>query len=152
MLYILIGISGSGKSTFAEKNCRVNHNMIQCSSDLIRKELYGDENIQGNGAEVFRILNDRTLIYLHEDRDVIYDATNTTRKSRKKIIKLAKEFTNDICAVYFKIPLDVCLERNAKRDRKVPEEVIRKMFYQLQEPSKEEGFDAIVTITDGITE
>ena len=55
-LIILCGIPGSGKTTYAKKYIENNANTIHLSSDAIRKELYGDESVQGNPGEVFFFL------------------------------------------------------------------------------------------------
>ena len=54
ILTVLVGLPGSGKSTYANKI----KNAILCSSDKVREELYGDENIQGDKQKVFRINQD----------------------------------------------------------------------------------------------
>ena len=86
--YMLVGISGSGKSFVAEQVKRIykNHlvNIEVHSSDAIRKELWGDENDQQNPQKVFQILHKRVKNALSEGKDVIYDATNPTGYSQTK--------------------------------------------------------------------
>jgi predicted kinase len=53
-------------------------------------------------------------------------------------------------AVFFDVPLEVCLERNACRHRVVPEEAMRLMSQRLVRPSVEEGFERVVVV-DGLT-
>ena len=71
----MIGLSGSGKSTVAEEYAKKYDAKI-ISSDKIREELYGDENIQGDPNDVFRIVHERIFDLLKSGFSIIYDATN----------------------------------------------------------------------------
>lgn len=77
---ILIGLPASGKSTYAEKI--KNDNTVVLSSDSIRKEIYGNESIQGNPKEIFDTLYSRMRSALSENKDVIVDATNINIRDR----------------------------------------------------------------------
>ena len=81
-LEILIGLPGSGKSTYCKEKRESNSNSVYLSSDKIREELYGNESIQGNPAEVFTLMQSRAIEALKNGIDVFYDATNLTRKDR----------------------------------------------------------------------
>lgn len=138
-LYTMVGIPGSGKSTIANQI----PNAIVISSDAIRKELYGAEEIQGNGKQVFDLVYKRIGEELTKGNDVVFDATNLTPRARNAVFR----FPAERIAVFVNTPLDVCLERNAVRERKVPEEVIYRMYDNLIYPSKTEGFKTIITIS-----
>ena len=116
-LYWMIGISGSGKSTLANK-LAIDKEAYVISSDKIRKELYGDENIQGDPNEVFNLVHERILAYLRSGIDVIYDATNISLKNRGTLFKLLKNTyirVNNI-AVVMTTPLNICLKNNSLRE------------------------------------
>ena len=85
-----------------------------------------------------RLIARRPLNYL--------DATNLTPHDRHSWIKLAKDFGYDIQAVYFDVPLEVCLERNQRRQRVVPEDGMRKMAAKLKPPTFVEGFSKITVV------
>lgn len=141
-LIMLIGLPGSGKSTYAQQLCGKNSKLIYCSSDAIRKELYGDESIQTDNNKVFRILHHRVKNYIQLGFDVIYDATNVTRKNRKIII----EYCKDIATVEGHVvwaPIEECIKRDKDRDRTVGSDVIRKFLYRWQSPNYDEGFDSL---------
>ena len=72
-LFLMIGLPASGKSTLAEQIAKSEDAEI-VSSDNIRKELYGDENIQGDNNKVFRILQERIINGLKNNKNMIYDA------------------------------------------------------------------------------
>ena len=144
-LYWMIGISGSGKSTVADKLSKEKHAYI-ISSDKIREELYGDENIQGDPQEVFKRVHNRILAYLTTGLDVIYDATNISLKNRSKLFKLLKDKYIDAkhIAIVMTTPLSICINNNNSRERVVPEDVILKQYKSFNMPFFEEGFDEII--------
>ena len=114
-LILLVGIPGSGKTTYAKNYIERNANAIHLSSDAIRKELYGDENIQGNPAEVFSLMQKRAVEALNNGCGVLYDATNITRKDRANIIGICPKFAKIECHIIW-APIEVCIQRDAERD------------------------------------
>ena len=143
-LIILCGIPGSGKTTYANKYTKQDVNAIHLSSDAIRKELYGDENIQGNPSEVFLLMQKRSVEALNNGYNVIYDATNITRKDRQGIISVCPRFAKIECHIIW-APIETCIERDAARDRTVGKEVIDSMLKRFQAPFFDEGMDTIIT-------
>jgi predicted kinase len=59
---------------------------------------------------------------------------------------MAKSFGYEVQAVFFDVPLAVCLERNSKRDRQVTDEMMHKMAERLRPPAFKEGFDKITVV------
>ena len=144
-LIILVGIPGSGKTTYAKEYVKKYNNTIHLSSDSIRAELYGDESIQGNPGEIFSLMQKRAIEALNDGRDVIYDATNITRKDRSCIINLCPKFVK-IEAHIIWAPIEECITRDIKRERTVGKEVIDKMLKHFQAPFYDEGIDEITII------
>lgn len=140
-LYMTIGLPGSGKSYYANV-LKENENVSIVSSDKLREELWGDENIQGDNELLFDTLQKRILGNLLLDRDVIYDATNINAKRRRKYLKGVKIECRKVC-LFFLTDIDICKERNNSRERKVPEEVIERMYRTIQIPQYSEGWDEI---------
>lgn len=140
---MLVGISGSGKSTWAKQygnRCAIH------SSDVIRGELFGDEGHECTPKEnekVFKLLHSRVKADLSNGKDVIYDATNLNKKRR---IHFLKELNNISClkqCILFATDFEKCLEQNNARERHVPEEVLWNMYVNYQPPHKSEGWDNI---------
>lgn len=145
-LVLLVGIPGSGKSTYAANYLPAYPKQkVHLSSDSIRAELYGDESIQGNPSEVFSLMQTRAVEALNNGYDVVYDATNLTRKDRASIISLCPKFVQ-IEAHIIWAPIETCIERDASRDRTVGKEVINKMLKRFQAPYYDEGIDGIKVI------
>lgn len=144
-LILLVGVPGSGKTTYAKNYMERNANTIHLSSDAIRKELYGDENIQGNPGDVFSLMQKRAIEALNNGCDVLYDATNITRKDRAGIIGVCPKFAKIECHIIW-APIEVCIERDAARDRTVGKEVIDRMLKRFQAPYYDEGIDEISII------
>lgn len=140
-LYILVGLSASGKSTKA-KELAIKHNSIIVSSDSIRGEL-GDVIDQSNNNEVFRIFHQRIKDNISNNINVIADATNITIKSRHSIIESVKNIDCNIVGIVIDKPIDRCIEDNINRPHPVPEYVIRRQFNNFQMPTLNEGFDII---------
>jgi predicted kinase len=79
-------------------------------------------------------------------RNILFDDVEEQRYQRRQWIKMAKSFGYEVQAVFFDVPLEVCLERNSQRDRSVSEEVMRKMADRLKPPVFEEGFEKITVV------
>jgi predicted kinase len=115
------------------------------SSDKIRKLLADDETDQTIHNQVFQ-----TLRYILRQRLAIgrpltfIDATNLTPAERRPYVEIAREMGADAEAVFFDVPVDVCLARNARRPRVVPADALRQMAAKLIPPRPEEGFSRIV--------
>lgn len=149
-LIVLCGISGSGKSTF--RDLLVAKGMDCVCPDIIRYNLYGDENIQGDGKKVFDIAYSQMIDYGEQEQDCVFDATNVTKKARKKIIEKAKNYYDFILCYYLHTPLPIALKRNSKRQRQVPEDVIYSQHQRFEQPSLDEGFDYIAVIEWGFND
>lgn len=141
VLQMLVGLPGSGKSTYAAQRHEICGIHI-CSSDAIRAEL-GDVNDQSNNEQVFRILHRRIKELLRNGEPVIYDATNISSKRRRAFIAELKNIDCRKQCIIFRTAYEQCLENNNKRDRKVPSEVIREMYMSWDTPYYFEGWDQI---------
>lgn len=136
---ILVGLPGSGKSTYLERL-----GVTGLSSDAMRRLLADDETDQTVNARVFETLRYLLRQRLFLGRPITYiDATNLTLEERRPYIEIGKSFGCPVEALFFDVPLDVCMARNAQRHRVVPDEAMIKLAGKLQKPLAEEGFDRI---------
>lgn len=141
---LLCGPSGSGKSYYAENYLeRQFDKCIIVSSDAIRGEIYGDENCQKDPQRVFDIMNRRTLDAIAQGISVIYDATNLKERFRIHLLGLLRKYDCHKEAIIFIVDPKICIARQEKRERKVPEEVIWRQIKSFRPPHPSEGWDLV---------
>jgi predicted kinase len=139
---LAIGMPGSGKTTWFRRR-----GVTPLSSDLLRNILFDDVEEQRYQGLVFSTLRSLLRARLIARMPWNYvDATNLSIHERRQWIKMAKSFGYEVHAVFFDVPLEVCLERNSKRERSVSEDVMRKMAEKLKPPVFEEGFAKITVV------
>jgi predicted kinase len=118
------------------------------SSDEMRRLIADDARDQSMNARIFsvvrylirqRIAAGRTLTYV--------DATHLTPWERKPYVKIAQRYGCILQALFFDVPVEICIARNQARDHAVPEAAIRKMAERMIPPSMDEGFAEITRIT-----
>lgn len=145
-----IGIPGSGKSTalraFAEK-----HGYTYICPDDIRAEISGDAADQSRNKEVWELAYKRTQDSLREGKDVVFDSTQTVGRYRSELIQKLREWGADkVAGLFSDTELSIAKERNASRERKVPDEVLERMQAGLDasRPDTKDGFDAVFTLDE----
>jgi predicted kinase len=137
-----IGLPGSGKSTWFKR-----HSILPLSSDMVRILLFDDVTEQRYQDLVFSTLRSMLRARLLARRPWNYvDATNLSPHERRSWIKLAHDFGYEAHAVFFDVPPEVCIERNRRRERNVPEDVMQRMAGKLRPPKFEEGFAKITVV------
>jgi predicted kinase len=142
VVVLAIGLPGSGKSSWFKR-----HNITALSSDLLRALLFDDPTEQRFQDLIFSNLRSMLKARLIARRPMNYvDATNLSPHERSGWIKLAKDYGYEVQAVFFDVPVEVCLARNQRRERKVPEDAMRRMAGKLKQPTFEEGFSKITVV------
>lgn len=147
-LYMLIGVPGSGKSTWI-KNHGDPAAMVLSTDDKIEaaaqaqgktySEVFKDEIKTATGSMDYDLLR-----ALRDGRDIIWDQTNITRKSRKtKLSRIPAAYEK--IAVFFPTPQDLKQRLAGRPGKEIPEPVVLSMINQLEPPSKDEGFDKIIS-------
>jgi len=139
---LAIGLPGSGKTTWFKRR-----GVLPLSSDMLRSILFDDIDEQRYQKLVFSTLRSLLRARLIAKMPWNYvDATNLSPHERRQWIKMAKSFGYDVQAVFFDVPLEVCLERNQRRERGVSEEILRRMAERLRPPHFKEGFSKITLV------
>jgi len=143
-IILTVGLPGSGKSTYL---ARLGVNAI--SSDEIRRLIIDDPHDQTIHARVFAAVRYLVRQRIAIGRPATYvDATHLTPWERRPYVKMAQRYGCKLDALYFDMPLEVCLERNRRRQPMVPEKAIRKMARGLIPPAKQEGFARVLRIVN----
>lgn len=160
-LYIMVGISGAGKSEFAKTHLIKGARWHYVSRDEIRfSKLQENETYFEHEDEVFQTYIDKIVWGLKHD-DIFYviaDATHTSWSSRNKLINnLSKSGIRlkdiDIIPVVMKTDLAECIRRNANREglAQVPNKVIERMYHQFTDPASDKfDYTAIMYVNNGM--
>ena len=142
VLHIMVGLPGSGKSTYIKKHAKEGDVIL--SSDAIRKELFGDINHQDDKNKVFNLMHRRLKEAMDKGKDIWYDAMGIAVKARRGALQFSHK-NYDVRAEVMVTPIDTCIERVKKPDRELilDKEVILRRVAEFRIPVKQEGFDAI---------
>ena len=140
-LVMLVGVSGSGKSSFAKKHFS-EYEIV--SSDTCRGIVSNDENDQTSSGDAFDLFHYILSIRLKNGLLTVADATNIQAAARKKLLDIARSFHVLPVAIVFDMPQELCENRNAVRtDRTVSSHVVRRQMQDLKrsvKSLKKEGF------------
>ncbi|WP_432170383.1 polynucleotide kinase-phosphatase [Streptomyces sp. 1222.5] len=130
-LVVLVGASGSGKSTFARRNFKPTEVI---SSDFCRGLVSDDENDQSATRDAFDVLHYIAGKRLAAGRRTVVDATSVQSDARKQLVELARRYDVLPIAIVLDMPEEVCAERNAARtDRAdMPRRVIQRHIRELR--------------------
>ncbi|WJY34164.1 polynucleotide kinase-phosphatase [Streptomyces sp. P9-2B-1] len=130
-LVVLVGASGSGKSTFARRHFKPTEII---SSDFCRGLVADDENDQSASGDAFDVLHYIAGKRLAAGRLTVVDATNVQPESRKQLVQLARQYDVLPIAIVLDLPEEVCQARNATRpDRAdMPRHVVQRHRRELR--------------------
>ncbi|MFY7808192.1 MAG: AAA family ATPase [Fimbriimonadaceae bacterium] len=146
-MVLLVGTSGSGKSSFARRHFLPTETL---SSDTFRALLMDDETDQAATKPAFEALHYMLGKRLELGRLTVVDATNVQAPARKSLINIANQYHALKVAIVFDTPLDVCMERNAAREnRQFGVHVIRRQRQDLMRSMgalRKEGFQKVYVL------
>jgi predicted kinase len=134
-LAILIGVPGSGKSSYQRAKLS-GHVLV--SKDLM-------PNVRDRAARQLRLIEQA----LRQGRDVVVDNTNPSRAARAPLVEIARRHGARVVAYYFPVDIATAIVRNEQREgrARVPKVAIFTARKRLEPPATDEGFDDIITIS-----
>jgi protein phosphatase len=148
-LVVLIGATGSGKSSFARKHFLPTEVV---SSDHCRALIADDENVLDANDDAFALLHTIAAMRLKRGRLTVVDATNVQPEWRRPLVRIAREHDCLPVAIVLDTPQRVCEERNAaRRDRGFGPQVVRRHVYALHQSLgglEREGFQHVYVLHD----
>ena len=148
-LVIIIGASGSGKSTFAKAHF-LSTEVI--SSDFCRGLVSDDENSQAASKDAFDVLHYIAAKRLAAGKLTVIDATNVQPQDRKQYIDLARQYHCIPVAIALNLPEKICHDRNQQRpDRQFGEHVVRRHVQNLRKSLRsleKEGFRHVFVLSN----
>lgn len=148
-LVVMVGVSGSGKSTFARKHFRPTEVL---SSDAFRALVADDDGDQSATPDAFDALFHVAGIRLRNRRLTVIDATNTQKEARRGLLELARRYHALPVAIVLDMPNKICMDRNRERpDRAFGKHVIPQQASQLRRSLRglrREGFRHVYVLSD----
>lgn len=145
-LVVLVGPQGCGKSTFARRWFR---DTEVVSSDECRRLVSDDASNQEVSREAFTVFYALLRARLTHGRVTVADATNLAPWSRQKLRQIALARGRPLVAVAFDAPLETCLERQSRRQRQVPVDVVEQSHHAFRQALAElphEGYDRLYVV------
>lgn len=137
-LIIMVGIPGSGKSSYAKKLLEANPSWEYVSRDEVRYEFVTDQaHYYDHENDVYREFCNRIDKFLLQEKTVIADATHLTKGSREKLIQSLKVIPDEVYAVVMKTPFEICMQRNSARQgiTRVPDKSMYSMKSRYRVPN-----------------
>jgi predicted kinase len=147
-LVMLVGPAGCGKSSFAARHFKPTQIV---SSDHCRAMICDDPSDQRITPLAFELMHSLIEMRLRLGRLTVADATSLKREDRRPLMRLARRARFNTAALVFNIPLDLCLARNARRNRIVPADAIALQYDLLLKTLSgisREGFRYVWTLDE----
>lgn len=141
--FVLCGLPGSGKTTLAKQLAEQFDANVHSIDDIPGS--WGNPDIEGNNRRKWM---DNIKADLRTGNSVVCDSLAITAEGRRWIIKELSGFNCEKLLCVKVVPIEECLERNRKRDRKVPDDQIRLVARCLEAPTDDEGWDHIFVNSD----
>ncbi|XEC93771.1 AAA family ATPase [Paenibacillus tarimensis] len=139
-LYVMVALPRSGKSTYVTEHFG---HLVKVSADQLRLLIYGQRFLAEREAEVWHVREIMLRALMEQQLDIVIDETNTTRKSRKPILKIAGQYGYRKKAIVIHTDIETCKRRAVETGQEDLIPVIVKMAEHFEEIAENEGFDEV---------
>lgn len=136
-MYLMTGVSGSGKTTFAKEFARKN-NLRYLNIDNFYLATFGDENTHEHEFDVWMMFYRAIEIASRDDVDIIIDTNAPTISNRDEIYNWFGRMFAENYIIFIDAPADLCFRNNSNRERVIPEDEMIRMIGKYERPHKEE--------------
>ena len=137
-LYLMTGVSGSGKTTFAKEFARKNN--LRCLNiDNFYYATFGDENIHKHEFDVWMMFYRAIEIASRDNTDIIIDTNSPTISNRDEIYNWFGHMFSENYMIYIYAPIQLCLKNNTSRRRIIPKNELIKMYNDYEVPHPDEA-------------
>jgi predicted kinase len=147
-LYVLVGVPGSGKSTWIAtqdwtQNCTVVGTDFFVEQEAKRRGTTYSEIFEEFMPDAVQLMTTMVELANEEVRDIVWDQTSTTVKSRQRKFAMLPDYYK--IAVVFKTPpmTELMARLNNRPGKEIPRDVVASMIKNWEDPTHEEGFDEI---------
>lgn len=145
---LTFGVSGSGKSTWIEKNY-LDYEII--SLDQIREQVSKSRSDQSQNSKVVQLAKEQLKKSLRNHGKIVWDATNLRRDFRQQIIDLSRKYGALVTLAIFQCPESIYFERNRERDHSIPDDVLTRQLELIEFPELDESDRTLIINEQGET-
>lgn len=137
-LYLMTGVSGSGKTTFAKEFAQKNN--LRCLNiDNFYYATFGDENMHKHEFDVWMMFYRAIEIASRDNVDIIIDTNSPTISNRDEIYNWFGHMFSENYMIYIYAPIELCLKNNTSRRRIIPQDELIKMYNDYECPHPDEA-------------
>lgn len=136
-MYLMTGVSGSGKTTFAKEFAHKN-NLRYLNIDNFYLATFGNENTHEHEFDVWMMFYRAIEIASRDNVDIIIDTNAPTISNRDEIYNWFGQMFAENYIIFIDAPADLCFRNNSNRERVIPEDEMIRMIGKYERPHKEE--------------
>ena len=137
-MYLMTGVSGSGKTTFA-RDFALKNNLSYLTIDNLYLAIICDENTHEHEFDVWMMFYRAIEIASRDGADIIIDTNSPTISNRDEIYNWCGHMFSENYMIYIYAPIELCLKNNTSRRRIIPQNELIKMYNDYESPNPDEA-------------
>jgi putative nucleotidyltransferase with HDIG domain len=140
---MMSGLPGTGKDTYVQTHY---HDWPTINLDDIRRENKIAATDKSGNGKVIQVAKEQARVYLRQQTNFVWNATNITRQMREQLIDLFTTYKAFVEIVYVEVPYKNLHVQNQNRKSAIPAKVIENLISKLEVPVISEGHDVVYWI------